>query len=373
MTWFSLLPNARTDLAALAGPPISGGKRRRAAYGIEIRANDAPLAGEPRVDVGAEVLGAGDVVGIDPQDDCAESSRLPVPDGFEPNYMPFVEFADADFPWRYSFDSTVGARVTPWLVLLALKPGEFEFLDIGSAHLPRIRIFDPGASLPNLSQSWAFAHVHLSHGEQRSNDLGRLIASRPEMHLSRLMCMRRLEPNTTYTLALVPSTEAGRLAGLAKKETAEPFDNRAWDSSTAAGLELPVYYQARFVTSVTEDFEILARRLKPFQMSSESQVALPVEAFAGAPGFYTGYSNLSATFEVQDALTRPDRSVQPFNTDPELTALLIPTLEAVIAGETVPSTRTDRRRKILWSQCRLTAGGFVGRRRSMPPVPSKVR
>src|SRR5215212_2692195 len=220
MTLFSLLPNSRTELAAIAGPPAPGGKRRRASYGVEIRANGAAVAGEPRVDVGAEVLGAGDVVGIDPR----MIARVDPPSGasgFEPNYMPFMEFVDADFPWRYSFDPSVGTRVTPWLVLLALKPGEFEFLEQGSAHLQRIRIPDAGASLPDLSQSWAFAHVHLSHGEQRSNDLPGLIAARPDMHLSRLMCMRKLEPNTTYTLVLVPATEAGRLSGLARNETVE--------------------------------------------------------------------------------------------------------------------------------------------------------
>ena len=334
MTWFSLIPNARTELAAIAGPPAAGGKRRRVTYGVEIRANDAPVPGEAPVDVGAEVLSAGDVVGIDPR----MIARVEPPQGatgFEPNYMPFVEFADADFPWRYSFDSSAGARVAPWLVLLALKPDEFEFLDPGAAHLQRVRILDPAASLPDLSQSWAFAHVHLSHGEERSNDLAGLIAQRPEMHLSRVMCARRLEPNTTYTLVLVPSTEAGRLAGLARNETTEPFDKPAWDASSAAGLELPVYSQTRFVTSVLEDFEILVRRLKPFPITTDSQVALPVEAFSGTPGFYEGYSNASATFEVQDALMRADRSVQPFNTDPVLTALLKATLESVIAGETV--------------------------------------
>ena len=299
MTWFSLIPNARTDLATIAGPPAAGSKRRRVSYGVEIRANDAPVAGEPHIDVGAEVLGAGDVVGIDPR----MIARIEPPSGatgFEPNYMPFVEFADADFPWRYSFDPSVGVRVTPWLVLLALKPGEFEFLDQGTAHAQRIRIADPGVSLPHLSQSWAFAHVHLTHGEQRSNDLAGLIATRPEMHFSRLMCTRRLEPNTTYTLVLVPATKAGRLAGLARNEVAEPFDKRAWDASTAAGLELPVYSQTRFVTSVLEDLSFLARRLKAFPITADSQVALPVEAFAGAPRFYEGYLNASATFEVQD-------------------------------------------------------------------------
>jgi hypothetical protein len=78
--------------------------------------------------------------------------------------MPFVEFADADFPWRYSFDAGVGARVTPWLVLLALKPDEFEFLERGNAPLPRIRKPDPAATLPDLSHSLSWAHVHVTHG-----------------------------------------------------------------------------------------------------------------------------------------------------------------------------------------------------------------
>ena len=105
MTWFSLLPNVRTELAATAGAPQAGGKRRRAAYGVEIRANDAVVPGETRLEVVAEVLGAGDVIGIDPQ----MIVRVEPPPGaglhLEPNYMPFVEFADADFPWRYSLDS----------------------------------------------------------------------------------------------------------------------------------------------------------------------------------------------------------------------------------------------------------------------------
>ena len=40
--------------------------------------------------------------------------------GFEPNYMPFVEFVDADFPWRYSLDAGDPARIKPWIVLIAL-------------------------------------------------------------------------------------------------------------------------------------------------------------------------------------------------------------------------------------------------------------
>src|SRR5688500_7790626 len=127
MTFFSLLPNARTQLSAIATPPAAGSTRRQLTFGVEIRANGTPVAGEPRVNVGAPLLSAGDVIGIDAR----MISRVEPPagaTGLEPNYMPFVEFVDADFPWRYSFDPT-SSRVKPWIVLLALKPNEFEFLN----------------------------------------------------------------------------------------------------------------------------------------------------------------------------------------------------------------------------------------------------
>lgn len=334
MAFFTLLPNARTLLSAVANPPTAGGTRRQLAFGVEIRADQAAIPGEPRATLGAELLGAGDVVGIDAR----MVARVDPPSGatgFEPNYMPFVEFVDADFPWRYSFDASTGARVKPWIILLALEPGEFEFLDQGDAPCPMIRITSPAASLPNLRQSWSFAHVHVARGDQLDTDLETLIAIRPDRHLSRLLCLRRLEQNTAYTLVLVPATEAGRVAGLGISDPVEPFDMPAWDAGTAPGLELPVYFQTRFVTSVLEDFEILARRLEPHRMDTDTAVAAPQEAFAGDPGFYPGYNKADSTFEIQDALMRADRTVEPFNTDPDLTALLEPTLETVIAGEVV--------------------------------------
>jgi len=334
MAFFTLLPNARTLLSAVATPPAAGGLRRQLSFGVEIRADLVAVPGEPRVPVGAELLSAADVIGIDPR----MVARVDPPQnatGFEPNYLPFVEFADADFPWRYSYDGGTGTRVTPWLVLVALKPGEFEFLDQGEAPCPRIRVTTPAATLPDLAQSWAFAHVHVARGEQLGTDLAQLIASRPERHHARLLCLRRLDPNSAYTLALVPATEAGRRSGLGTPGPVEPFNKPAWDDATAAGLELPIYFQSRFVTSVLEDFEMLARRLKPFQIEQDSVIAAPQVAFAGDPGFFEGYSNPNATFEIQDALMRADRTVEAFNTDANLTTLLKPTLEKVIAGETV--------------------------------------
>ena len=52
----------------------------------------------------------------------------------------------------------------PWVVLLALKPGEFEF---SIREAPPRQEFASGSvsSLPDLAQSWAFAHVHVAHGD----------------------------------------------------------------------------------------------------------------------------------------------------------------------------------------------------------------
>jgi hypothetical protein len=334
MSFFSLLPDALSQLAALAGPPAAGGTRRHVGFGVDVLAGNSTAPGG-RVTVGADVLGAGDVVGIDPRM-IARVEPAAAATEFEPNYFPFLEFVDSDFPWRFTLRSDAAGRRLPWLVLLALKPDEFEFSAQGNGPLPVVRILEPARTLPDLAQSWAFAHMHLAHpGEQAATDLGALIASRPDLHFSRLMAPRKLEPNTAYTLALVPSTEAGRLTGLGKTDKPAPFDALAWAAGTAAGLELPVYFQSRFTTSVLADFELLVRRLQPYHADAHSPVAAPVEAFAGAPGYYAGYANAHATFEVQDALIQPTRAVQPFNTDPALSARLKVTLESEIAGELV--------------------------------------
>ena len=95
---FALLPE-RTHAACRAGRPArrpaahGGGSR----FGVEMSCRRRGLPGGRALAVGAELLGAGDVVGVDPR----MIARVEPPSGatgFEPNYMPFVEFVDADFP-----------------------------------------------------------------------------------------------------------------------------------------------------------------------------------------------------------------------------------------------------------------------------------
>src|SRR5204862_5891307 len=91
-----------------------------------------------------------------------------------------------------------------------------------------------------------------------------ILASEPDRNLSRLVCPRRLEPETHYLACVVPTFEAGRKAGLGIDVTAADEDklSPAWDASKPR-VTLPVYYHWEFATGSGGDFETLARRLKP--------------------------------------------------------------------------------------------------------------
>ncbi len=60
------------------------------------------------------------------QRSCAREPRHWITN-FETNYLPFVEFYEEDFPWRYTpaSHSDGGRRLRPWLTLVVLDEGEF--------------------------------------------------------------------------------------------------------------------------------------------------------------------------------------------------------------------------------------------------------
>jgi hypothetical protein len=327
---FTFLPDAMPALSVAAGDPPAGSTRRRTVVDVAVTANGSVASSA--VPLAAELLDAGDVIDVDRRMIARVDPREAAV-SFEPNYMPLVEFVDADFPWRYSLDTSVAERRKPWLVLIALKSSEFANTDPGAGPLPRIRVADASKSLPDLTQSWAFAHVHVSL-DGSATPLPDFMRDHPERHFARLICPRRLAPNTAYSLFLVPVFEAGRLRGLGDGSAPPQWNALAW-STVASPVDLPVYFRSRFVTNALEDFELQVRRLKPYHITPDDPVAKPAVAFAGVPGYYADYHNATATFEIQDALVKPGASVQGYNTDPQLAQQLVPTLKAMIAGESV--------------------------------------
>jgi hypothetical protein len=326
---YTLLPDLRTAVAGRAVAPPVGRVRRELRIGVQVLA-DGVAQGAPH-DVAAELLGAGDIVSLDPSAvamvEPSATSRA-----VEPNYFPYVEFVDADFPWRYSLDVGIPGRVRPWLLLVALEASEFRHLG-GGGPLARIEVFNPMTSLPNADQSWAFAHVQVDRGNGGAS-LPQTLGAAPEASRARLLCPRRLRDNTTYTLVLVPTFDAGRLAGLSATTSAQPWNAFAWDVASSTPVELPCYRQWVVRTSTLEDFESLVRRLRPVATGEDVPVGGTRPVFSGRPGYYDDIDDPTLTFQAEGALQQVDfEREEPLIEVTPLTPRLEQTLTAVIDSD----------------------------------------
>jgi hypothetical protein len=208
--------------------------------------------------VSVDLFGPGDVIGVDPRYVIRTEPR-PLTSNFEPNYLCGIEFDTPDFPWLFTPAAPSGDRLHPWVALIVLKTTEFTAVSAPPNPLPAIDVTNV-AALQDLGQSWNWAHVQVSGNATLADTL----ASTPGNAISRLLCPRRLEPETSYSAFLVPAFHLGVVAGLTGGDvsgitTADP----AWTSQTTAPLRLPYYYRFQFTTSDAGDFESLVRALTP--------------------------------------------------------------------------------------------------------------
>lgn len=217
--------------------------------------------------VQVSVRGSGDILGF--RENMVTRTQPTANNGnFNASLIPFVEFAAADFLWRYS-TRQVGAYWLPWLSLIVLKnaegdeTGEFELLKRTSPDLPPTLKSSNDAILPDLKESWRWAHVHLSdHGERTFSQLKTKIANRPECAVGRLLCPRRLRSGVKYTAFVVPTFELGIQAGLGESLTAN-VNSLSWETpNDAQNKTLPYYYKWEFRTGKRGDFETLVRQLQ---------------------------------------------------------------------------------------------------------------
>lgn len=259
---YAFLPWLRSGVSA----GIGSGTPRNASGRLELPVELAFGPGRS-AEARLELAGPREVLGIDPRLVIRTWPRAGVADA-EANLFPHVEFEAPDLPWRYTPNApTADDRLAPWLALLVLRDEEIASLvPAGDARpLPVVSIRD--APLPRLAQSWAWAHVQVVGETQvdRATTL-RIAEQEPQRLSSRLLCARRLEPETQYTAVVVPTFEAGRRtgAGLALDDLVDATAPAWADGATSA--ELPVYFQFRFATGAHGDFESLVRRLRPARL-----------------------------------------------------------------------------------------------------------
>ena len=225
-----------------------------------------------------DLLGPGDVIGLDPRVVSRTWPRADVHDA-ESNYFPLIEFSRVDLPWCYTPARVNDDRLNPWLTLIVLRDDEIASYSPATPGQPLAvvevrRPVNPrdADALPDPAQAWAWAHVHVNgvHAERLDEaKMADLLAHNPEQLAARLLCPRRLDPSTPYRAFVVPGFERGRLAGVGEP-VADNVDalTPAWQQDRAS-VRLPVYYEWRFQTGVAGDFESLVRLLQPRPLPEE--------------------------------------------------------------------------------------------------------
>lgn len=225
------------------------------------------------------LYGPGDIIGIESRAIIKTEPNNWITN-FEPNYLPYVEFYDEDFPWRYTPAAANAGRLRPWITLVVLKEEEFkEGGNILGKPLPFIEVENFAEVFPPAEELWAWAHVHIYRniiGEQEAPQAGdissvlsqfkELIAQNPDMAYSRIMCPRKLDPSSRYHGFLIPTFETGRLAGLGMgPEKAPHATASAWEgyAGREASTQFPIYHRWFFRTGARGDFEYLVRLLEP--------------------------------------------------------------------------------------------------------------
>lgn len=267
--------------------------------------------------VGSQALvlrGPGDVLGISPN----MIARIEPPAGtvdFEPNYFPYIEFVDPDFPWRYSLDivSASSTRANPWLCLIVLSAKEIE--DMRRENIQVISMLADrrqflsvrAAFLPNAAETWSSGHLQLTGLNQ---PLQTFIETQPSRHCSRLFCLRKLAAETHYTAFLVPTYRAGVEAAFGLDQ-ASAGKNKAWSSTSPSDIvKLPIYFSWNFFTSESGDFEELARNLKPVAVDPKKVGTRAVDANLVKPA---APLDLKSYFLREGALAAPGYAANPEN------------------------------------------------------------
>ncbi|HEX8082184.1 MAG TPA: hypothetical protein VF557_18375 [Jatrophihabitans sp.] len=191
-------------------------------------------------------LAAGTVVRAEPSPGAAD---------VEPNYLAAVEVSPVELPWVLTPARATDGRLRPWLVLVVLDASR-TLLTPGEP-LPSVEA--DVSELPDLGDSWGWAHVQRTSGAGELTGGGQPSAAA----IARLICPRHLKPGVTYRACLVPSFASGVAAGLGDPQAHQAPHEPAWDVASGGSVRLPVYYSWTFTTGPEGDFEQLVRRLRP--------------------------------------------------------------------------------------------------------------
>ncbi len=264
----------------------------------------------------------------------------PAATDFEPNYLAAIEFDPPDFPWMFSPAAPSGGRLLPWCVLAVVEKAPGVALSVRvDAPLPVLTIEGPADAareLPDLAESWAWAHGQVLEeaGGPSTPDLD----LDPDGNLSRLVCPRRLKPETRYLACVLPAFDIGVARGRGLPVTGD-HALPAWTSATVAAVAndgLPVYHFWEFSTAVEDDIESMARRLHGPEHAPADLGRRRIYAAAGHPdlGKPAALPAASRAVTMHGALRLAEQPGAP--PDPVQPADLTARLASIVAKRTGP-------------------------------------
>lgn len=262
-------PNVETD--NLSGSVSIPGE---VSVAVNVVGEGTGVRNEATATTNLRLYGPGDVTGIDERQ-VVRREPEPATTDFPPNYFPMVEFDRPDLPWLFS-PATPNAtdRLRPWLCLVVIR--DQDGVEIGaSADHPRPVLTikspaNPAQELPDLSESWAWAHAQVVGDRTELADdewIQGHLSDRTPTAVSRLVASRRLNAEKRYFACVVPTFDAGVAAGLGAKPSGESV-GPAWTVDDAR-IDLPVYVHWQFSTGPAGDFEALVKRIEPAELSPD--------------------------------------------------------------------------------------------------------
>ena len=302
------IPYLRTGLAAKVAKNAGNitGKRLELDLDFDLNYNGKKFEHEKETDRLARpkvsLYGPGDVVGFN-----LKAIEQVVPrantGNFNADLVPYVEFSEADFLWRYSTKANKDGYWLPWLSLIVLevkdgdKEGEFEDLPGTSAELPsKIKLLND-APLPNLEDAWRCGHIHVNGAEfevpdnaagakSKKNYVENLVKNNPKQAFCRLFAFRWLEPGVKYCAFVVPTYKLGRIAATNPDEIPNldaSATELSWIDNSFDG-EIPYYYKWEFRTGNRGDFATLISQLN-FRTQDELENLGVREIDCTTPGY----------------------------------------------------------------------------------------
>jgi hypothetical protein len=292
----------RSSLTALADPGADG----RLTGKVKLTLTDVG-GGDVAEDARFALLSAADVAGLKPGAIRGVQPPRSSHDA-EVTKVVHVDFAEADFPWRYTPEKTpaLGAgALRPWLVVLV---GKADALKVTGNVVAEVA--DSVLIEHNLDQSWLWAHIQ---------DDGAATTSR-------VLSPCQLQPWSQYTAAIVPAFNAD---GKPMWAVSGNPGSQAVQKAFGKGGVLPVFDSWQFWTGEKGDFETLAAALRVRKTGYVGTVALR---------YRRTVTNVDVTLQLRGAITslatEPDQATDLDKARADLDVLNNPVTEPALPDGT---------------------------------------